>query len=73
MPREMLRFEMLLQNDTGKPLELDVERVRVDGIPVDAKQSFTLQAGRSIGIEFSHDKLAYIRRRGWDLLFTQHK
>lgn len=73
LPEQSIRFELLLQNDTGAPMTFDVERVKVNRIPVDAKQSFTLQAGKSIGIEFSGDKLAVIRRRGWDLLFTQHK
>ncbi len=73
LPEQSVRFELLLQNDTGSPMTFDVERVKVNRIPVDAKQSFTLQSGKSIGIEFSGNKLAMIRRRGWELLFTQHK
>ncbi len=73
LPEQTVRFELLLQNDTGMPVTLDVERVKVNRVPVDGRQSFTLQSGKSLGIEFSADKLATIRRRGWELLFTQHK
>lgn len=73
LPEQSLRFELLLQNDTGAPLKFDAERVVVNRIPVNEKRGFALQSGKSIGIEFSSDKLATIRRRGWELLFTQHK
>jgi hypothetical protein len=73
LPEQSLRFELLLQNDTGTPLAVDVERVKVNRVAVDAKKSITLQPGTSIGIEFSSDKLNTIRRRGWELLFTQQK
>ena len=73
LPEQSVRFELRLHNDMGSAVTVDVERVTVNAIPVAAKQSFTLQPGKSIGIEFSGDKLATIRRRGWDLLFTQHK
>jgi hypothetical protein len=73
LPEQSLRFELLLQNDTGAPLTIDIERVTVNRVAISAKKQILVKPGTSIGIEFSSDKLATVRRRGWELLFVQQK
>lgn len=70
LPTQQVNFEALLRNETSQPVEIEVDRMTVNRELVSGKSKFMLQAGRSIVLGFSADKISRIRRNGGELMFS---
>ncbi len=70
LPEQRVLFQVRLLNDSGAPVGLKMDRVILNGTPVTQPSQVTLQPGKSVLVAFSPEKLAAIRRQGFELLFT---
>jgi hypothetical protein len=70
---QVMKFEMLLRNDSNRNVTVRTESVLINGALQPGKHKMTLAAGKSILIRLSQEKREWVKRNGYALFFTLEK